>query len=122
MNAELLLTLLATLVTLTIGVGTWLNHRRANETTAAKVEAEIGHSVVEDYLLLDRRVSELVEQKLGPLREEVAQLRHREAQWSRILRRVWAQWPKEHPAPELEPDELQAIESTLPPGWLEERS
>ncbi len=124
-----MLALLALLVSVVLGILTWLNHRRANKTTAAKVAAEVQqaavdvqHTVLDDYLKLDQHVAEIVDEKLKPLRAELdatkERMSRRDSAFGRLLRAIAAQWRGAEGGPDLDPADIAEVEDTIPAAWI----
>ena len=122
MNWDTGLALVAAGVTLFIGVLTWLNHRRANRTTEAKVEAETQHSLFADQMALTEYIDARVEKVVKPVRdaldEERTIRRRRDGAFGRILRAIAKQWSGAEGGPDLDPADIAEVEETIPAQWI----
>lgn len=109
-----------------LGWFTIRNAVRANKTTEKKVtveekQAQFGANL-ELNKYIDGRVDALVEERIGDVRQELADLkasdRLRTSAMTRILRAIAGQWPQGHPGPILDPADIAAVEETIPSQWL----
>lgn len=126
MSGEYILGFVSIIATTILGVLTFRNVRRANSTAAEKVtveqkQAEFGANL-ELNKYIDGRVNEQVEERMEPIRNELTNLkaneRTRTRAMTRILRAIAAQWPQGFTGPVLDPDDIAAVEETIPTQWL----
>jgi hypothetical protein len=100
----------------------FVTNRRANRTNEKKLAVDERTSVFEQADDLNRYIDERIEKAVAPLRQKLAEFEHRDRTrtnaFIRVLRTLFVQWPKEHPAPRLHPADIADIEETIPPEWL----
>jgi hypothetical protein len=109
-----------------IALGVYFNTRRANRNAEKKQssdeqQAEFGANL-ELNRYIDGRVKELLDERMRPVQEELAAEKAERAKstraMTRILRALAAQWPVDAPGPVLDPEDIAAVEETIPEQWL----
>lgn len=115
-----------------LGIWSIVRGMRSDKTNEVKVAAEVQHSVVDDYLKLDQRVAEIVDEKvanaLEPMKKQLAASEERASQVeAREQKRTWAiaeafrslfeQWNQPDP-PRFPRPVVEALENTMPPDWV----
>jgi ABC-type protease/lipase transport system fused ATPase/permease subunit len=130
------LALVSAVITLILGLGVYFNTRRerrnaerATEIAAKAAETESNEADTAEALakfgvniqLMDFIKAE-VKTQVDPVKTELATTRAHEAirtrAMTRILRSIEDQWPVGAPGPHLDPDDIAAVEETIPTQWL----
>lgn len=98
----------------------WRSRRndRTNEKKASSEQQQASFTAniaLNEYI--DKRVERLVEERLRPILRQLEDERTMGAAMRRILRALVRQWPMES-APDLDPDDIAAIEEELPAHWI----
>lgn len=120
---------------LLVGVGAFatsvwaiVSGRHANKLATARFEHDRDQDddesrdsesarITERAFELRKIVDEAVDAKVQPLIERD---RIRTQAFIRVLRSIARQWPAGLPGPYLDPRDLDAIEDTIPPHWIQE--
>lgn len=122
MSWEGILALVASGVTLVGLLLSYLGSSRANKTNEKKQASESQLAALTQNLELTRYIDQRVEEKVAPIREQLARQQTIYTTMKNTVGKVWqriaAQWPAGHPVPELDPADIEGIEDTIPTQWL----
>jgi hypothetical protein len=93
--------------------------RIANERREAQFNADLK---LQDFI--EKQVDARVADRLDEFRTEINDLRAKDLSRTqaitRILRTIANQWPGVQ-GPDLDPDDIRAVEETIPPQWIRKR-